>query len=53
MNDVGKTAPVPYRWIILAVAMLAGFIGSYAQFHRVFKRIMDCSPGNYRKRQDA
>jgi nitrate/nitrite transporter NarK len=32
MSDVGKQALVPYRWVILAVAMLAGFIGSYAQF---------------------
>jgi len=32
MNDVGKTVLSPYRWVILVVAMLAGFIGSYAQF---------------------
>ena len=32
MNDTDKTVLVPYRWVILAVAMLAGFIGSYAQF---------------------
>jgi NNP family nitrate/nitrite transporter-like MFS transporter len=32
MSDIGKPALVPYRWVILAVAMLAGFIGSYAQF---------------------
>ena len=40
------------RLTMLDAALAAGF-GSYAQFHRVFKRIMDCSPGNYRKRQDA
>jgi hypothetical protein len=32
MNDVDKPTLAPYRWIILAVTMLAGFIGSYAQF---------------------
>jgi cyanate permease len=32
MSDVGKPVLVPYRWIVLAVSMLAGFIGSYAQF---------------------
>jgi len=32
MSDVGKPVIVPYRWVILGVAMLAGFIGSYAQF---------------------
>jgi nitrate/nitrite transporter NarK len=32
MSDVDKPVLVPYRWVILAVAMLAGFIGSYAQF---------------------
>ena len=32
MNDAGKPVLVPYRWVVLAVAMLAGFIGSYAQF---------------------
>jgi hypothetical protein len=32
MSDVGNQALAPYRWVILAVAMLAGFIGSYAQF---------------------
>jgi NNP family nitrate/nitrite transporter-like MFS transporter len=32
MSDVSKTVLMPYRWVILAVAMLAGFIGTYAQF---------------------
>ena len=32
MSDADKTVLVPYRWVILVVAMLAGFIGSYAQF---------------------
>jgi NNP family nitrate/nitrite transporter-like MFS transporter len=32
MNDLDKTVLLPYRWVILAVAMLAGFIGTYAQF---------------------
>jgi nitrate/nitrite transporter NarK len=32
MSDVGKPVPVPYRWVVLAIAMLTGFIGSYAQF---------------------
>jgi cyanate permease len=32
MSNVGRPVLVPYRWVILAVAMLAGFIGSYAQF---------------------
>lgn len=32
MSDFGKPVIVPYRWVILGVAMLAGFIGSYAQF---------------------
>jgi nitrate/nitrite transporter NarK len=32
MSDMGKPILVPYRWVILAIAMLAGFIGSYAQF---------------------
>ena len=32
MSDVGKPVLSPYRWVILAVSMLAGFIGSYAQF---------------------
>jgi nitrate/nitrite transporter NarK len=32
MSGDDKTALTPYRWVILAIAMLAGFIGSYAQF---------------------
>jgi AraC-like DNA-binding protein len=28
-------------------ALDAGF-GSYPQFHRIFKRVIGCSPGNYR-----
>jgi len=32
MRDVGPPVLPPYRWVILAVTMLAGFIGSYAQF---------------------
>jgi MFS family permease len=32
MSDAGQPILTPYRWIILAVAMLVGFIGSYAQF---------------------
>jgi NNP family nitrate/nitrite transporter-like MFS transporter len=32
MSNAGKPVLVPYRWVVLAVAMLAGFIGSYAQF---------------------
>jgi len=32
MSVAGKSVLSPYRWVILAVAMLAGFIGSYAQF---------------------
>jgi nitrate/nitrite transporter NarK len=32
MSDDAKAALSPHRWIILAVAMLAAFIGSYAQF---------------------
>jgi nitrate/nitrite transporter NarK len=32
MSDAGKPILMPYRWVILAVAMLAGFIGTYAQF---------------------
>jgi AraC-like DNA-binding protein len=30
-------------------ALEAGF-GSYPQFHRVFKRVIGCSPGSYRRR---
>ncbi len=32
MDDTAKPVLLPYRWVILAMAMLAGFIGSYAQF---------------------
>lgn len=32
MSDAGKPVETPYRWVILAICMLAGFIGSYAQF---------------------
>lgn len=32
MRDAGAPVLSPYRWVIVAVAMLAGFIGSYAQF---------------------
>ncbi|OIQ54819.1 MFS transporter [Neomoorella thermoacetica] len=32
MSDVDKLALSPYRWVVLVVAMLAAFIGSYAQF---------------------
>jgi AraC-like DNA-binding protein len=40
------------RLTMLDAALEAGF-GSYPQFHRVFKRVMGCSPGDYRQRQDA
>jgi NNP family nitrate/nitrite transporter-like MFS transporter len=32
MNDADKPVQTSYRWVILAVSMVAGFIGSYAQF---------------------
>jgi NNP family nitrate/nitrite transporter-like MFS transporter len=32
MSEAGKPGLSPYRWVVLAAAMLAGFIGSYAQF---------------------
>ena len=32
MTDANAQALSPYRWVILGIAMLAGFIGSYAQF---------------------
>jgi nitrate/nitrite transporter NarK len=32
MSDVSKPVLLPYRWVILIVSILAGFIGSYAQF---------------------
>jgi len=37
------------RRTMLDTALEAGF-GSYPQFHRVFKRVVGCSPGNYRRR---
>ena len=37
------------RLKMLDAALEAGF-GSYPQFHRAFKRVMGCSPGNYRRR---
>jgi AraC-like DNA-binding protein len=38
------------RITMLEAAFEAGF-GSYPQFHRVFKRVMGCSPGKHRKKQ--
>jgi AraC-like DNA-binding protein len=38
------------RLTMLDAALEAGF-GSYAQFHRVFKRVIGCSPGSYRRRR--
>jgi AraC-like DNA-binding protein len=38
------------RRTLLDAALEAGF-GSYPQFHRVFKRVIGCSPGRYRKQQ--
>jgi MFS family permease len=32
MNNADKPILLPYRWKILAIAMVAGFAGSYAQF---------------------
>ncbi len=32
MKDVNGPVLVPYRWVVLAMAMLTSFIGSYAQF---------------------
>ena len=32
MRDAGEPPLSPYRWVIVAASMLAGFIGSYAQF---------------------
>jgi AraC-like DNA-binding protein len=40
------------RLTMLDAALEAGF-GSYPQFHRVFKRVLGCSPGSYRKRQET
>jgi AraC-like DNA-binding protein len=37
------------RLKMLDAALEAGF-GSYPQFHRVFKRVLGCSPGKYRRR---
>lgn len=37
---------------MLAAALAAGF-GSYAQFHRVFKAVMGCSPTDYRRKMRA
>ena len=37
------------RLTMLDAALKAGF-GSYPQFHRVFKRVLGCSPGSYRRR---
>lgn len=37
------------RMTMLDAALAAGF-GSYAQFHRVFKRVLGCAPGEYRGR---
>ncbi|HEV2435293.1 MAG TPA: helix-turn-helix transcriptional regulator [Verrucomicrobiae bacterium] len=36
------------RLTMLEAALEAGF-GSYPQFHRVFKRVLGCSPGKYRR----
>jgi AraC-like DNA-binding protein len=37
------------RHTMLDAALEAGF-GSYAQFHRIFRRNMGCSPGEYRRK---
>lgn len=37
------------RLKMLDAALEAGF-GSYPQFHRVFKRVLGCSPGEYRRK---
>jgi len=37
------------RHTMLAAALEAGF-GSYAQFHRIFRRNAGCSPGEYRRK---
>ena len=37
-----------HRHDLLSAALASGF-GSYAQFHRVFRRIMGCSPAEYRR----
>jgi AraC-like DNA-binding protein len=38
------------RQTMLDAALEAGF-GSYAQFHRVFKEVLGCSPGAYRRHE--
>ena len=40
------------RSTMLGAALEAGF-GSYPQFHRVFRRVLGCAPGNYRKKQES
>ena len=40
------------RHTMLSAALDAGF-GSYAQFHRVFRRIAGESPGEYRRHHGA
>ena len=40
------------RYTLIEAALLAGF-GSYAQFHRVFCRVMGMNPAAYRKRVGA
>lgn len=40
------------RLKLLDAALEAGF-GSYPQFHRVFKRVIGCSPGRYRRQQGS
>jgi NNP family nitrate/nitrite transporter-like MFS transporter len=32
MNDPNKPDLEPYRWVVLIMAMLTSFVGSYAQF---------------------
>jgi AraC-like DNA-binding protein len=39
------------RLTMLEAALEAGF-GSYPQFHRVFKRVIGCSPGSYRRQEN-
>ena len=40
------------RRTMLDTALEAGF-GSYPQFHRVFKRVFGCSPGDFRRMQEV
>lgn len=40
------------RRTMLDAALQAGF-GSYPQFHRVFRRVVGCAPGVYRRRQEG